>query len=100
MNKEVKALLTVFAILFCLEKGALAQTTTLQVEVMDFGSNNRSKIIKLEQQKKQIQDYVSILKKGMSKQQKEQLNLDLKALRKCNFQKPCKEEITNRDVSF
>lgn len=100
MNKNLKSILAVAFILFCIEKGALAQTTTLQVEVMDFGSNNRSKIIKLEQQKKQIQDYVSILKKGMSKQQKEQLTDDLKALRKCNFQKPCKEEKTNRDVSF
>lgn len=74
-------------------------TKTLQVEVIDFGADNRSKIIKLESQKQQIQDYVSLLKKGMSKAQKDQLTKDLKALRKCKFQQPCLDE-SGRKVEF
>lgn len=64
----------------------------LNVEVLDFGTQNRSKIIELEESKMKIQDTIAVYKKSMSKTQKEQLTKDLKALRKCKFQQSCKDE--------
>lgn len=99
MKNTVKKSVVVMA-LSLISSVAMAQATkTLQVEVMNFGAENRSKIIKLESQKQQIQDYVSVLKKGMSKEQKDQLSKDLKALRKCKFQQPCLDE-SGRKVEF
>lgn len=71
----------------------------LEVDVLEFGSGKRGEIIKLEEAKMKIQDTIGVYKKGMSKAQKDQLTADLKALRKCKFQTPCKEEISNRTVN-
>lgn len=68
--------------------------------LLNVGSQNRVKIIKLEAAKQKIQDTVSVYKKGMSKAEKDQLSRDLKALRKCKFRQPCVEEMTNRKVSY
>lgn len=73
--------------------------SAIEVDVLDFGSQNRAKIIKLEEAKMKIQDTIAVYKKSMSKAQKDDLTKDLKALRKCKFQQPCKEEITNRTVT-
>lgn len=68
--------------------------------LLNVGSQNRVKIIKLEAAKQKIQDTVSVYKKGMSKAEKDQLSRDLKALRKCKFRQPCVEEMTGRKVSY
>ena len=64
---------------------ALAQEANLNVKVLDYGSQNRAKIIELEAAKQKIGDTISVYKKGMSKEQKDELQKDLKALRKCEF---------------
>jgi hypothetical protein len=69
-----------------------AQTNSLNIKVLDFGSEQRAKIIELEEAKQRIQDTISVYKKGMSKEQKDKLTKDLKALRKCKFQVPCRDE--------
>lgn len=107
IKRNVENLMVVAAYILLVFGVSISFLSTVKAEglgvdglLLNVGSQNRVKIIKLEAAKQKIQDTVSVYKKGMSKAEKDQLSRDLKALRKCKFRQPCVEEMTGRKVSY
>lgn len=69
-----------------------AQTQKVEVEVLSFGKQNTAKIYELEKQRQLIGDTINFYKKGLSKDQKDALAKDIKALKKCRFIRPCEAD--------